>query len=440
MPVVDLIAARRFAIDVVCRLRGAGYEALWAGGCVRDQLMGLQPKDYDVATSATPDQVRQVFGYRWTLAVGAAFGVIVVRGPRHAGTIDVATFRRDSQYSDGRHPDHVTFSTAQEDAQRRDFTINGLFFDPLAERVIDYVNGQQDLLHKLIRAIGDPHQRFAEDKLRMLRAIRFAATFDFQLDPDTLTAIQQHAHEMHVVSAERIAAELRRMLVDAHRVRAVRLLHESALLPVILPESIAVWHSESDQAGGTAPDAWQRTLRTLELLEEPTFAVALAALLREYCSPPSDSREAAGSEVALHICRRWKLSNEDTYRAVWLLENERLVRSARGTAWPQLQRLLIADGAGELLTFAAAVAQVVDGTTAEIDYCRQRLAVPYEHLNPPPLIDGEDLKAAGIPPGPIFKQLLDAIRDAQLEQQIMSKDDALARAHQIWQSSRPSAE
>src|SRR5262245_26238906 len=179
-----------FALEIAQKLRGAGFEALWAGGCVRDELLGLVPKDYDVATSATPDQIRSVFGHRRTLPIGAAFGVITVLGPRAAGQIEVATFRTDAQYSDGRHPDSVSFTTAEHDAQRRDFTINGLFFDPVASRVVDYVGGQDDLNRRILRAIGDPRLRLSEDKLRMLRAVRFAAAFQFTIEPATLRAIQ----------------------------------------------------------------------------------------------------------------------------------------------------------------------------------------------------------------------------------------------------------
>jgi poly(A) polymerase len=195
------MSPRDLALDVVRRLRAAGFEALWAGGCVRDQILGIPPKDYDVATSAEPEQVRDVFGRRKTLAIGQSFGVITVVGPRGSGQIDVATFRRDAAYSDGRHPDQVTFTTAEQDALRRDFTINGLFYDPIESRVIDYVGGQEDLREGIVRAIGDPRERIAEDKLRMLRAVRFAARFDFALDERTLTAVQEQAHELVIVSA-----------------------------------------------------------------------------------------------------------------------------------------------------------------------------------------------------------------------------------------------
>src|SRR3954462_13574945 len=217
----DPTRQRAFALEIAQKLRSGGFEALWAGGCVRDELLGLTPKDYDVATSATPEQIRDLFGHRRTLPIGAAFGVITVLGPRTAGQIEVATFRTDAAYSDGRHPDSVSFTTAEHDAQRRDFTINGLFYDPIANQVVDYVGGQQDLQQRTIRAIGEPRSRIGEDKLRMLRAVRFAATFNFEIDPPTFVAIQQLAAEINTVSAERIGMEIRRMLLDSNRATAL---------------------------------------------------------------------------------------------------------------------------------------------------------------------------------------------------------------------------
>ncbi|MCD4726297.1 MAG: CCA tRNA nucleotidyltransferase, partial [Pirellulales bacterium] len=208
---------RRFALEVVRRLRAAGFEAYWAGGCVRDQLIGRTPADYDVATDAEPERIRALFGRRRTLALGAAFGVISVIGPKPAGLVEVTTFRRDAAYSDGRHPDSVAFSTAAEDASRRDFTINGLFYDPIGQQVIDFVGGQKDLAARLVRAIGSARDRFAEDKLRMLRAVRFTAAFDFTLDAEARRAIAEMAAEIHVVSPERIAVEMRRLLADRNR-------------------------------------------------------------------------------------------------------------------------------------------------------------------------------------------------------------------------------
>jgi tRNA nucleotidyltransferase/poly(A) polymerase len=417
MPLIDPNLARQFAVDVIRKLRESGHQALWAGGCVRDQLMGQQPKDYDVATDATPDRVREVFGKRRTLAIGAAFGVISVLGPKRAGQIDVATFRRDAAYSDGRHPDAVTFSDAQHDAQRRDFTINGLFYDPLADEVIDFVGGQQDIAERVIRAIGDPLSRIAEDKLRMLRAVRFAARFDFALDPATRAAVEQQAHELVIVSAERVAAELRLILTHGSRASGVSLLAETGLLEVVLPEAVPAFQDD---------EQWSRALRILDSIETPTFAMSLAALLRDIqtADPAKNLPEV--------VFDRWKLSTEELVGVEKLLSEEPLIRSATRQPWPKLQRILIAPRIEELLGYCAAVTRVLDGTTAEIDFCRTRLALPHEQLNPPPLITGDDLNALGIPPGPAYRELLEAVRDAQLEGQISS----LAEAQQLVQRMR----
>src|SRR5208337_2826401 len=235
---IDPEQQRRFALEVVRRLRAGGFEAYWAGGCVRDELLGRTPKDYDVATSATPPEIRALFGQQRTLPLGAAFGVITVLGPRPAGMIEVATFREDVGYSDGRHPDHVTFSSAREDAARRDFTINGMFFDPLDRAVIDFVGGQADLQNQLIRAIGSPRLRFGEDKLRMLRAVRFTAAYGFSLDAETAATVREMAGQITAVSSERIAMEMRRVLTESGRVQGVRLLVELGLAAVVLPEII----------------------------------------------------------------------------------------------------------------------------------------------------------------------------------------------------------
>lgn len=427
---------RQFAVEVVTRLRAAGFDAYWAGGCVRDALLGLEPKDYDVATSAPPDEIRRIFGRRKTLAIGASFGVITVLGNKQQGQIEVATFRQDAAYSDGRHPDSVRFSTAREDAQRRDFTINGLFFDPVADQVIDFVGGEDDLRRGIVRAIGDPDARIDEDKLRMLRAVRFASTFDFQVDHQTLRAVRRHAEEILLVSAERIAEEMRRMLVHDRRARAVRLLNLAGLLDVVLPEAQALAPPPWDDACDDVPDdahagpPWQHALAILEQLPEPSFSMALAALLRE-AGDPATPRQAVVQEVA----RRWRLSNDVKDRAAWLLEKEPVVRRASEARWPDLQRILVAAAAAELLDYAEAVARVIDGHTGEIDFCRAKLALPADRLNPPPLITGDDLKAAGIPPGKAYRGLLTAARDAQLEGRITTKDEALRLARRLLESS-----
>ncbi len=424
MPTFDPQVARQFAVEVVSRLREAGFTALWAGGCVRDQLLGLPPKDYDVATDATPEQIRGVFGRRKTLTIGQAFGVITVLGPPGAGQIEVATFRRDVGYSDGRRPDQVAFCDAQEDALRRDFTINGMFFDPLDNRVVDYVGGQEDLQRRLVRAIGDPVARFAEDRLRMLRAVRFTATFHFALDPGTLAAIQHHAAEIVVVSAERIGAELRRMLVDKNRALAVELLVASGLMPVVFPELSSIVPATPADAPSIA---WQTTMSIVRCLQTPSFSVALAALVREAFR--DESRGTADIEP---LCRRLKLTVADRKETEFLLRHESEIRTARSLPWPQLQRILIQEGAADLLSYGRAVATVVDGHTADIDYAAERLALPPAQLNPPPLLTGDDLQRLGIPPGPAYKRILDTVRDAQLDGRVETARQALELAQRVW--------
>ncbi len=420
---LNVCKMRQFAVEVVGRLRGKGHEALWAGGCVRDQLLGLTPKDYDVATSAHPEEIRDLFGHKRTLPIGAAFGVISVLGPKGAGHIEVATFRRDAEYLDGRHPSGVTFTNAEEDAKRRDFTINGIFYDPLVEKVIDYVGGQQDLENKLVRAIGNPRQRFAEDKLRMLRAVRFASTFDFALDPETLAAVQQQADDLTVVSVERIAAELRRMLVHPRRRRAMELLRGARLLEVVLPEVASQAITPSEDA---PQHTWENKLAILDRLPGATFSVALAAVLRDLSSP-----DEPRLELARQICWGLSLSNEESDGVQKLLREEPLIRSAHAVPWPRMQRILTAPRVAELLDYAEAVAAVLDGTTSAVDHCRQLLLLPADQLDPPPLINGEDLKRAGIPPGPKYKTILDSVRDAQLEGKVASYGSAMALAQQL---------
>jgi tRNA nucleotidyltransferase/poly(A) polymerase len=398
---------RAFAQEVVAKLRHAGYQALWAGGCVRDELLGIEPKDYDVATSATPDQIRAVFGQRRTIPIGAAFGVITVLGPKRSGQIEVATFRTDAEYSDGRRPDSVTFTNAEHDAERRDFTINGLFFDPLSGEVVDYVGGRDDLEKKIVRAIGDPRLRFREDKLRLLRAIRFAATFGFAIEPETRTAIEELADEIGTVSAERIGMELRRMLVHPSRVHALDLLHDTALLGHVLPE-----------VDRLVPAGWEETRRELAALHHPTLPLALATLLRQLGNP----------QLAQEIGRRLRFTTREHERAAWLLANVSKLQDALALPWPKLQRLLVHDGAAELVGLAEAIADTDDGALV---YVRERLAWPPEMLNPRPLLDGADLIALGLAPSPRFAPLLEAVRDAQLRGEIETADEALALAKQL---------
>lgn len=404
---IDSDAQRDFAVAIVRRLRDAGYEALWAGGCVRDQLLGATPKDYDVATSASPEQVRELFGKRKTLAIGAAFGVITVLGRHAQGQIEVATFREDFDYSDGRRPERVVFSHAEVDAQRRDFTINGVFYDPIENRVLDYVGGQEDLNRRVVRAIGNPVERIAEDKLRMLRAVRFAARFDFAIDPATLSAIAAHARELCVVSVERIAVEMRAMLTGPNRGRAWRLLEQTGLLNAVLPEA-----AESLQA----PEL-------LDALDSPTLASALATLLAEQVSV----KEGAA------VARRWKLSNKDCTRVAWLMEHADALCGAESRRWSLVQPVLAHEGAVELVDLHQA-RDAVAGELDSLDWVRAKLDQPRELLDPPPLISGDDLLRAGFHSGPRFRDLLAGVRAAQLDGRIADRDEAIALARRIAQT------
>ncbi|HET6323576.1 MAG TPA: CCA tRNA nucleotidyltransferase, partial [Planctomycetaceae bacterium] len=399
---------REFAVDVVRRLQAAGFRALWNGGCVRDFLMGRTPKDYDVATDARPEAVRQLFGHRRTLAVGASFGVIIVLGSKEAGNIEVATFRTEGPYLDGRRPEHVDFAGPEEDAQRRDFTINGMFYDPISEQVLDYVGGEKDLAAGVVRAIGRASDRMTEDKLRMLRAVRFAATLDFQLDPATAEAVRSMAPEIHVVSAERIAQELKKMLVDPHRRRAIELARDTHLLLEILPEVKPVLDAP-DGAG------WEATLRRLRLLEKPRFELATAALLAgvpQIASHAKPSRKEAGA--VRNICKRLKLSNEETDSIAWLLAHLTDVLTSHTKSLAQLKRILAHPDARDLLELARVDRLAADGDLSGVMHCEQLLrSTPPEKLDPPPLVTGDDLIKLGLQPGKRFREILDAVREAQ---------------------------
>jgi poly(A) polymerase len=428
---------REFALLILRRLREAGHEAYWAGGCVRDSLLGRRPKDYDVATNARPDQIRELFGRRATLDIGAAFGVIAVVGPKPSGIVEVTTFRHDARYSDGRHPDGVTFTTAEEDAQRRDFTINGLFYDPLVpddnRRVIDFVGGVADLQRKVVRAIGDPRARFNEDKLRMLRGVRFAASFDFALDESTRDAIAELAPSVSVVSPERIAQEMRALLVLPARAAGVDLLRQTGLLPIVLPELVSLAEMPVEPAHAELGNRWQRALAVLDQLVEPSFPLALAALLHVVV-PAREPRQGSGSalvNLATQVSERWRLSNKETEHTSWLIANHRALLSAQNLPWSRLQPLLVSAPIDDLLKLHEAIAHAASHETSHVAYCRRRLQSPPEELDPPLLLTGDDLIRHGVPRGKIYKTLLERVRDAQLDGQIAAREDALTLVDRI---------
>lgn len=415
-----------FARWIVERLSQAGHQALWAGGCVRDMLLGKNPKDYDVATSATPEMVREIFGSRRTIPVGAAFGVITVVGDKVTGNVEVATFRCDGGYSDGRHPDYVTFSNAEHDAQRRDFTINGLFFDPLQERVIDYVGGESDLQLRLVRAIGSPVDRFHEDHLRMLRAVRFATVLDFEIETATVAAIQDLAQEIVTVSGERIAAEMHRVLSSRHRGRGLELMALSGLLPYLLPELELGTPLSRHRYGETC-----RRLDQLPVanhgLEITLSVVTLDQLLALESDGPAIKWErvlASYSNQMERVVQTWKLSNES--KSVFRAVASHLSHVARACQlpWSQLQPALIAPKVEAVLEVAEALAGAGWFANDNVTLCRQQLARPIAELNPPPLLSGDELRAGGVAQGPQMGLWLAELRRMQLDALIFSKDDA----------------
>lgn len=405
---------------IIDQLISHGFIAFLAGGCVRDALLGRRPKDYDVATNATPQSVREVFGASRTLAFGASFGVIGVLPPRQRtsessppGSVEpteVATFRSDGQYSDGRRPDSVQYGTAEEDALRRDFTINGLFYDPIQQQIVDYVGGQADLSAKLLRTIGTAKLRFDEDKLRMLRAVRFATLLDFQIEAETFAQIQQHSSEISFVSAERIGAELRRILTSQNVLQGLELLDRSRLSQTVLPELERIDREKlscllSDQVAGESTHSLKTGL---------DFPVALAAIA--LCSE-SPEEFLAGVQL------RWRLSTEESRRATSAITHYETVLNSNELPWSVAQPVVVDRDINEILMLAERVGE--SGSTMDgVRYVRSMMRQSPEELNPPMLITGDDLRIAGMKPGPHFRNILSDVRNAQLDQQVQSVEDA----------------
>ncbi|MEZ6129731.1 MAG: CCA tRNA nucleotidyltransferase [Planctomycetaceae bacterium] len=422
---------RDFAVSVVHQLRNAGFEALWAGGCVRDQLLRLDPKDYDVATTATPEQVIGLFGKRRTVPVGISFGVVMVLGPvKSCGQIEVATFRADGAYVDGRRPQQVHFSSAKEDAQRRDFTINGMFYDPVQDRVLDYVGGQQDLSAGIVRAIGDPKARFTEDKLRMLRAVRFAATFQFSLDSDTAEAIRSLRTGLRQVSAERIAQELRRMLSHSTRATSLRWLIDVDLLSVIFPNVFC-----ADSLWAYPDNFFPMLCDILRSLKQPTFEPSLAMLFHTVYSPTAASQAERTARVRSE-CRALKLSNAETDTVCWILVSAAACNHADQVALHVIKPILADSRRDLLLDVLTAMPQALQREPVDAVFLNEYLCrTPPDVLNPVPLIDGADLKALHVAPGPTFRELLRQVRHEQLDERLSDKAEAIERVKQLLKDS-----
>ncbi len=455
-----------FATSIVQTLRQRGFQAYLVGGCVRDLLLGHEPKDYDVSTDATPDQVMGIFPE--TYAVGAQFGVVLVpapavesaRGgaaaecPSKSNAVEVATFRSDIGYSDGRHPDEVRFSRdPREDVARRDFTINGMLLDPLIGQtpdqapdqtpdqtpgeVLDFVGGRRDLEAGIIRSIGDPEKRFGEDKLRMLRAVRFAARFEYEIEPATFAAIQKLAQGIQIVSRERVRDELTRMLIEGHGRRAFLLLDESGLLKQVLPEISAMKGVAQPAEFHPEGDVFVHTLLLLENLPRPCpSTLAWGALLHDVGKPATfrvapdrirfDSHVEVGVKMAEEICQRLRFSKDDTTQILALVDNHMRFGHVGRMKESTLKRFLRMPGFEEHLALHRADSLASHRNLSTYEFIRQKLAeTPAEKMRPSPLVTGDDLIAAGHAPGPRFREILNAVEDAQLEGRLRTRESAL---------------
>jgi poly(A) polymerase len=432
--------AKASAISILQQLRARGHSAYLVGGCVRDLLIGIAPQDYDIATSARPTEVMAIFPE--TIPVGAQFGVVLVvarqadEKPIH---VEVATYRSDVGYTDGRHPDAVRYSdTAQEDVQRRDFTVNGLLLDPMTNEVIDYVSGRADLERKIIRTIGEPHQRFREDKLRVLRAVRFAARLGYHIEPGTMAAIRELANEIHMVSRERIRDELDKMLTEGHARRCFELLDESGLLQEVLPEVSALKGVEQPPQYHPEGDVWIHTLLLLDGLDKTSSkSLAWAVLLHDIGKPPTfreapdrirfDGHAEVGTRMAEQICRRLRFSNDITEQVSTLVANHMRFGDVRKMKESTLKRFMRLPRFEEHLELHRLDCCASHRDLSLYQFVREKLEnTPEEEIRPAPLISGEDLIQNGWTPGPQFRTVLQAVEDAQLEGALHTREEAIS--------------
>lgn len=433
-----MASLRARATEIVKRLVEAGHEAFFAGGCVRDMLLGRDPQDYDITTSARPEQVRQLFDN--TVPVGEQFGVVlVVLDDTH---FEVATFRTEGDYLDGRRPSEVAYAGAEEDVRRRDFTVNGLLYDPLHEQVTDYVGGRADLTAGVIRAIGPPRQRFAEDKLRLLRAVRLAANLDFEIESDTLAAVGAMAADIAVVSWERISEELLKLLTRPGAARGLQMLHDTGLLKAILPEVERTVGLPQPPQFHPEGDVFTHTKLMLDMLDGPTPSLALGVLLHDVGKPDTykvaqrirfDSHTKVGAELAKSICRRLRCGRDLTDRVVYLVANHLRIKDAPRMRPSKLKRFLRDDGFDELLELFRLDVLASHGDLSVHEFCQQQKGeYSEEEIRPRPLLTGQDLIEMGYRPGPLFREILEAVEDAQLEGTITTPAEARQLVARRW--------
>lgn len=443
--------ARAFAESICRTLRAAGHHAYLVGGCVRDILLEREPADYDVATDATPDRVQQLFPH--SLAVGAKFGVIVVTKDSESGAaaqVEVATFRSDVSYSDGRHPDQVVYSASpQEDAKRRDFTINALFLDPETQEILDFVGGRDDLRAGIVRAIGRPEDRFREDKLRMVRAVRFAARFRYAIESATFTAIVKSAPDILEVSAERLRDELTKILTEGAARRGFELLDETRLLPELLPEIAQMKGVEQPPQFHPEGDVWTHTLIMIDGLHagcSPTLAWGV--LLHDVGKPPTftppsgpngrirfDEHVEVGTRMAEEICRRFRFSNDDTAQIAALVANHLRFKDVPQMKTSTLKRFIRLDRFDEHLELHRLDCSSSHGHLDNYDFVRRFVAdTPAEQVRPPRLLTGDDLISLGYKPGPPFHAILEAVEEAQLNGKVSTREEALQLVQEAFRS------
>lgn len=422
------------AIEIVQRLRAAGHEALFAGGCVRDMLLDKPAHDIDVVTSARPEEVQALFPR--TVAVGAQFGVIVVM--EEGREYQVATFRTDGVYRDGRHPESVSFTNAEGDARRRDFTINGLFFDPLEKRVLDFVGGEADLRTKTVRCIGNAIERFQEDKLRLLRAVRFTATLGFQMEPKTWQALRDQASQIVTVSAERIRDELVKIFLSPSRLRGFDLLDQSGLLEVLFPEIAAMKGCEQPPDFHPEGDVFIHTRLMLSLLpQEVSVPLVFSVLLHDIGKPGTFQRDATGrirfnghekvsATLTEQIFSRLRFSKAETEATVEIVRNHMAFKDVKNMRVATLKRFLARPTISDELALHRVDCLGSHGLLDNYDFLlAKQEEFSREPLIPPPLLTGRDLIAMGKKPGPIFKRILDELQVRQLEGTLKSRKEAI---------------
>lgn len=427
---------RAIATHLAKRLTEAGHLAYFAGGCVRDRLLGKEPKDFDIATSATPEQVTRIFP--GSNEVGAHFGVVIAKS--QGVMVEIATFRTDGSYHDGRRPEQVTFSTPEEDAQRRDFTINGLFEDPATGEVIDFVGGRADLDAKVLRAIGDPADRFAEDSLRLMRAVRFATTLGFEIESATWSAMLEHADGLQRISVERIRDEFSRTLLLPARARGLELLVDSGLVKYFLPEVLELIGCEQPPEWHPEGDVYVHTRIMLEMLgDSAPLDLCLAVLLHDIAKPPtqtfdSDSgrirfngHDALGATMAEEILRRLRYPNDVIAAVSFMVSRHMQFMNVQQMRTSKLKRFMAEQTFPLELELHRVDCASSNGFTENLDFLIERRdQFAAEPLIPPPLLTGRDLIALGLNPGPRFKELLEAVQTEQLEGRLADRDSAIS--------------